>query len=59
MRRHLKILDFALASLQRRPIKNWAIIAVYAFTVAVVASVLFRPSPSGGKRPNSLSEHRN
>jgi len=41
MRRHLKILDFALASLQRRPFKNWAIIAVYAFTVAVVASVLF------------------
>jgi len=41
MRRHLKILDFALASLQRRPFKNWAIVAVYAFTVAVVASVLF------------------
>ena len=40
MRRHLKILDFALASLRRRSLKNWAIIAVYAFTVAVVASVL-------------------
>ena len=40
MRRHLKILDFALASLRRRPFKNWAIIVVYAFTVAVVASVL-------------------
>ncbi len=41
MKRHLKILDFALASLRRRPFKNWAIVAVYAFTVAVVASVLF------------------
>ena len=40
MKRHLKILDFALASLRRRSLKNWAIIAVYAFTVAVVASVL-------------------
>ncbi len=40
MTRHLKILDFALASLRRRRLKNWALIAVYAFTVAVVASVL-------------------
>jgi len=40
VRRHLQILDFALASLRRRPLKNWAIIAVYAFTVAAVASVL-------------------
>jgi hypothetical protein len=40
MRRHLKILDFALASLARRPLKNWSIVVVYAFTVAVVASVL-------------------
>lgn len=40
MRRHLKLLDFALASLRRRSFKNWALIAVYAFTVAVVASVL-------------------
>ncbi len=40
MRRHLKILDFALASLRRRRLKNWAIIAVYAFTVAIIASVL-------------------
>jgi ABC-type lipoprotein release transport system permease subunit len=40
MRRHLRILDFALASLRRRRFKNWAIIAVYAFTVAMVASVL-------------------
>ncbi len=40
MRRHLRILDFALASLRRRRLKNWAIVAVYAFTVAIVASVL-------------------
>jgi lipoprotein-releasing system permease protein len=40
MRRHLQILDFALASLQRRRLKNWAIVVVYAFTVAIVASVL-------------------
>lgn len=40
MRRHLRILDFALASLRRRWLKNWAIVAVYAFTVAMVASVL-------------------
>jgi ABC-type lipoprotein release transport system permease subunit len=40
MRRHLRILDFALASLRRRRLKNWAIVAVYAFTVAMVASVL-------------------
>ena len=45
MRRHLKILDFALASLRRRSLKNWAIIAVYAFTVAVVASVVVMDRP--------------
>ncbi|MCU0305036.1 MAG: ABC transporter permease [Thermoanaerobaculales bacterium] len=40
MRRHLKLLDFALASLRRRPLKSWGLVVVYAFTVAVVASVL-------------------
>ena len=40
MTRHLRLLDFALASLRRRPLKNWAIIVVYAFTVTAVASVL-------------------
>lgn len=40
-RRHLKILEFALRSLLRRKYKNLALIAVYAFTIAVLASVLF------------------
>ncbi len=40
MHRHLKILEYALASLWRRKSKNLAIIAVYAFTIAALASVL-------------------
>lgn len=40
MRRHLKILEFALSSLLRRRGKNLAIVAVYAFTIAALASVL-------------------
>ena len=39
--RHLKILEYALASLLRRKFKNLALVAVYAFTIAVLASVLF------------------
>lgn len=41
MIRHLKILDFALSSLARRKYKNFAIIIIYAFTIAVLASILF------------------
>lgn len=41
MRRLLKILDFTLSSLSRKKYKNLALIAVYAFTVAVLGSVLF------------------
>ena len=41
MTRHLKILDYALASLLRRRFKNLAILAVYAFTIATLASILF------------------
>ncbi|BCR06562.1 ABC transporter permease [Desulfuromonas versatilis] len=41
MIRHLKILEFALASLLRRKFKNLSLILVYAFTVAVLASILF------------------
>lgn len=41
MTRHLKILDYALGSLLRRRYKNLALLAVYAFTIAVLASVLF------------------
>lgn len=39
--RHLKILEYALASLLRRKFKNLALVVVYAFTIAVLASVLF------------------
>ncbi|OHB28570.1 MAG: hypothetical protein A2X84_03590 [Desulfuromonadaceae bacterium GWC2_58_13] len=39
--RHLKILEYALSSLWRRKYKNMAIILVYAFTIAVLASILF------------------
>jgi ABC-type lipoprotein release transport system permease subunit len=41
MKRHLKILEHALSSLRRRTGKSLAIIVVYAFTIAVLASVLF------------------
>ena len=41
MERHLKILEHALSSLRRRTGKSLAIIVVYAFTIAVLASVLF------------------
>lgn len=38
---HLKILEYALSSLLRRKYKNLALILVYTFTIAVLASVLF------------------
>ncbi len=38
--RHLKILDYALSSLWRRKFKKLSVIAVYTFTIAVLASVL-------------------
>jgi len=41
MIRHLKILEYALSSLYRRKFKNLAIIAVYAFTIATLASIIF------------------
>lgn len=41
MIRHLKILEYALSSLYRRKFKNLSIIAVYAFTIATLASILF------------------
>jgi len=41
MMRHLKILEYALSSLLRRKYKNLSIILVYAFTIAVLGSVLF------------------
>ena len=38
--RRLKILEYALSSLWRRRFKNLSIVAVYTFTIAVLASVL-------------------
>lgn len=40
-RRQLSLLDFALSSLRRRSLKNVALISVYTFLVAALASVLF------------------
>ncbi len=40
MKRHLKILEFALSSLWRRKYKNLAILLVFAFTISVLASIL-------------------
>jgi len=39
--RHLKILEYALSSLLRRKYRNISLIAVYALTIAILASVLF------------------
>jgi len=39
--RHLKILEYALSSLLRRKYRNISLIAVYAFTITILASVLF------------------
>lgn len=41
MRRQLKILEYTLSSLMRRKAKNFSLIAVYAFTIATLGSVLF------------------
>ena len=39
--RHLKILEFALAALNRRRYKNFAITLIFTLTISVLASVLF------------------
>jgi len=39
--RHLKLLEFAISSLLRRKYKNLSLLVVYAFTIAILASVLF------------------
>jgi lipoprotein-releasing system permease protein len=41
MMRHLKILEYALSSLFRRKYRNISLIAVYALTIGILASVLF------------------
>ena len=44
MIRHVKILEYSLSSCWRRKYKNLAIIAVYSFTISVLASILFLTS---------------
>jgi cell division protein FtsX len=39
--RHLKILEYALSSILRRKYRNISLIAVYALTIGILASVLF------------------
>ncbi len=41
MLRQLKILEYTLSSLLRRKYKNLSLVAVYAFTIATLGSVLF------------------
>ncbi len=41
MMRHLKLLEYALFSLLRRKGKTFSLVVVYAFTLAVLASILF------------------
>jgi ABC-type antimicrobial peptide transport system permease subunit len=41
MGRYLKILDYTLSGLLRKKYKSLALVAVYAFTIAVLGSVLF------------------
>ena len=56
MIRHLKILDYALSSLVRRKYKNSAIILVYSFTIAVLASILFLTHALKTEAKNILTE---
>ena len=41
MRKHGKIIEYALSSLLRRKFRCLAILAAYALTVAILASILF------------------
>lgn len=41
MRRYLKILEYTLSALLRKKYKSLALVAVYAFTITVLGSVLF------------------
>ena len=38
---HVKILEYALSCCWRRKYKNFAIVAVYSFTISILASILF------------------
>lgn len=54
MGRRLKILEFALSSLWRRRFKNLAIIAVYGFVIAVLASILLMTDALRGEAEQIL-----
>ncbi|HPA79772.1 MAG TPA: FtsX-like permease family protein [Thermoanaerobaculales bacterium] len=54
MLRRLKLLDFALSSLWRRRFKNLAIVVVYGFTIAVLASVLLMTDSLRGEAQQIL-----
>jgi len=54
MRRHLKILEFALSALWRRRFKNLAIVVVYGFTIAVLASILLMTDALRGEAEQIL-----
>ncbi|WP_321366120.1 ABC transporter permease [uncultured Desulfuromusa sp.] len=56
MRRQLKILEYTLSSLIRRKAKNFALIVVYAFTIATLGSVLFLTHALKKEATGSLTE---
>lgn len=56
MRRQLKILEYTLSSLIRRKAKNFALVVVYAFTVATLGSVLFLTHSLKKEATGSLTE---
>ena len=56
MTRHFKIIEYALSSLVRRKYKNFAIIAVYSFTISVLASILFLTHSLKTEAANILTE---
>ena len=56
MRRQLKILEYTISSLLRRKYKNFSLIVIYAFTIAVVGSVLFLTQALKTEATGSLTE---
>ncbi len=55
MIRHVKILEYTLASLSRRKSKNISLVLVYAFTIAALGSVLFLTHALKMEAVNSLA----
>lgn len=56
MRRHLRILDFALAGLARRPGKTAVVVTVYALLVALFASLLLYVNTLRGETRRLLAD---